>query len=251
MTHVIKFKDSIPEIGLFTRKPVKGPEQELVEHFIPHVTTSFRNKDTSLAVFYEPKLDTGFPDIVFVEFCADIFSEWKEPRSYLLPVDLKVLHHLYCVGGSNSETLENQLGIKDKNLIISLERLLNSKLIRRYAKQWKPYQLKHTFAIKRIVAVEAKIEDWKSAFQQAEINTWFASESYVLSPVSSPTTRIVNISQRLGLGIYTFCDTHVNQVTQAVKGSLPSCYAAWMFNEWIGRRLRLHGMRKAVCNFQV
>lgn len=237
MTQVIEFKDSNSQLGLSIRKSKKGPEQEFVQNFTEHISYYFQKKDSRIAVFYEPQLDTGFPDIVFIEYNPSIFDAWKEPRYSLLPADLKVLHHLYHSGGSNSEALTNQLGINSKNLLTSLERLLDSKLIKRTAKHWKPYCLKRTFAIKKIIAIEAKIKNWKSAFRQAETNKWFSSESYVVSPVLRPTTSIVNTARRLGVGIYTFNATGINEVNQAVKGKLPACYASWMFNEWIGRYL--------------
>lgn len=241
MKQIVEFKDTDPQLGLLTRKSRKGPEQELVQNFTGHLLESFWKKNTKLAVFFEPQLDTGFPDIVLVEYSPNIFDAWTESRLALLPIDLKVLYHLYYLGGSDSESLETQLGINSKNLLISLERLLGSKLIKRSTRKWKPYNLKHTFAITKIIAVEAKIKDWKSAFQQAETNKWFSSESYIVSPVSRPTTRIIDTAGRLGVGIYTFDTNGMKEINKAVKGKLPSCYASWMFNEWIGRHLHIQG----------
>ena len=145
--------------------------------------------------------------------------------------------NLYYSDGSDSKSLETRLGINSKSLLLSLERLLDSKLIKRSARQWKPYCLKYTFAITRIIAIEAKIKDWKSAFYQAEINKWFSSESYIVSPVLRPTTRIIDTARKLGIGIYSFDTNCMKKVNQAAKSKLPSCYASWMFNEWIGRYL--------------
>lgn len=239
MKDFIEFNTSNLEIGLLARNSRKGPEQTLVRNFVDHITNSFKNKSTKLAVFYEPQLDTGFPDIVFVEYLPRIFEKWNDVRSSILPIDIKVLNYLHLVDGSDSSSMENKLGIDSDNLLKSLERLLDSKLIHRKSKQWKPFSLRNNFAIKEIVAIEAKISNLKSAFEQAQINKWYASESYILLPTVMPNKDTINTSQKLGVGIYTSNLNGISKVSHSMRGMLPSCYASWLFNEWTGRYLHL------------
>lgn len=231
---MLEFKKSEPRIGFLSRKSVKGPEYQLAMSFLEHMPKKY---SASVAVFLEPLLDTGYPDIVLVHYRPSILEEWEESRRYLTLADIKILHYLYLVEGAKSDAIERNLGVGGDNLLQSIERLLDSKMIRRYAQRWLPYVLKRRYAVKRITAIEAKIKDWQSALRQAAINKWFASESFVVSPIKKPTQRIITKCHELGIGIYS----HNRNKTQCISGAkrhpLPSCYASWLFNEWIGRKL--------------
>lgn len=232
----LTFKKTNPEIGLNTRKSKTGPEKQLVDDFLNCYT---EETNEPFAIFWEPSLDTGYPDIVIASFQPKVFEEWSKHRFELSISDIKMLHYLYSQGGATSEDIERALGVDKRNLLKSIERLLDSKMIRRYSKKWMPYSIKRRYAIDKIVAIEAKIKDWKSAFEQAQNNKWFASESFVLSPNTSPTKRIIERSQELGVGILSFKKSKIGLIEHSQKSSLPSSYASWLFNEWIGRRLNL------------
>ena len=237
MKHIISFTESNSDINLPLRMPTSGPEQRLACEFAAYIASSLQRGKGGVAVFHEPRLETGFPDIVFAEFSFATYEHWARDRSALLPTDLKILHHLYQMQGADSADLKRQLGISGNALLMSIERLLDGRLIRRVAKQWEPYTLKRIFAVKRIIAFEAKMKNWRRALKQAELNKWFASESYVVSPVTKPSNRIVDLSKNLGVGIYSFNDSCAKQILRSSAANIPSCYASWMFNEWIGRYL--------------
>lgn len=234
MSEVLEFKTSEPQIGYLSRKSVKGPEHRLAMSFLEHMP---KRRSGSIAVFLEPLMDTGYPDIVIVYYKHRVFDEWVECRKNLTLTDIKILHYLYLSGGATSDVIEGSLGVSGKNLLNSIERLLDSRMIRRYAKQWSPYILKRRYAVERIVAIEAKIKDWQSAFSQAALNRWFASESFIVSPVRKPTQKILMKSNELGVGIYSHNKSKTQCITGAKQHGSPSCYASWLFNEWIGRRL--------------
>ena len=69
MDRIMMFDHNIENIGLFTRPTTQGEELELVEEFIDYYIHAFlkNNKVNNLAVFVEPKVASGFPDIVFAE----------------------------------------------------------------------------------------------------------------------------------------------------------------------------------------
>lgn len=237
MLAMIEFKNSNKNIGLHARTPINGPEQIFIDEFAFYLCDTFKNINGGIAVFYEPLLETGFPDIVFVQYNPNVYEKWNSIRSSLSSIDLKVLHHLVCKKGLNSDCLRKQLGIDSKTLITTIERLLDGGLIKRQNSQWKPHKLNKLFAVKRIIAVEAKIKNLKSALQQAEINRWFASESYVVSPIENPSESIINYSKTSGIGIYSFNEKSIRRITKSARFQLPCSYASWMFNEWIGRYL--------------
>lgn len=238
MAPIIEFTASDRSIGLLTRSTREGPESQLTSEFIENRIPILREHKRHYAIFCEPMLETGFPDIVIVSYNPKAFDNWQGERSKLTVLDIKILHHLHFRGGANAHTIEKELGVNSNDLIRSLERLLESKLIRWYSKQWMPRSLKTRFAVRSIVAIEAKIKNWRTAFKQAELNRWFASESYVLLPVSNPQEKILVESEKLGIGIYSMPNnSYTRKIIASKQGQLPSSYASWLFNEWIGRRL--------------
>ncbi len=238
MAPILDFTYTDPSVGLLVRPTRTGPESELTADFIEKTIPMLKEHKQHYALFCEPQLETGFPDIVIVSYNPSVFEQWENGRNNLTTMDIKILHHLYFLGGADAERIEKQLGVNNKALVNSLERLLAASLIRWYAKQWMPRSLKTRYAVKSISAIEAKIKNWASAFQQAELNRWFASESYILSPVSQPQKKILRKSERLEIGIYSMsAGSHIKKLKASKPGQLPSSYASWLFNEWIGRRL--------------
>ncbi|GJL60956.1 MAG: hypothetical protein NPIRA03_38130 [Nitrospirales bacterium] len=238
MAEVLDFSYSDPSIALSVRTTRNGPENALTEAFIDNTVPNIRRHNRHYALFCEPQIDTGFPDIVLATYNPSVFENWSKDRDRITTQDLKLLHHLHFVKGGNAEEIEAQLGISSKPLVRSLERLMTAGLIRWNAKKWIPIGIKNTFAISSLIAIEAKIKNWSSAFQQAKMNRWFASETYVLSPVEKPQEHIVKNSERSGIGIYCMSSKlKAIRIVTSKKGGIPSSYASWQFNEWIGRRL--------------
>jgi len=238
MAPIMNFTCADRDIGLLVRSIQSGPENELITAFIEQMTPVLKSRKRHYAIFQEPLLETGFPDIVIVSYSPHVYDNWKADRNNLTTLDLKILYHLHFIGGAVAEKIEKQLGVDSKNLVRSLERLLGASLIRWYAKQWMPRSLKTRYAVGKIAAIEAKIKNWASAFKQAELNSWFASETYVLSPVAKPQEQVLTKSERLGIGIYSMpTEYNIKKITKSRRGILPSSYASWLFNEWIGRRL--------------
>ena len=54
-----------------------------------------------------------------------------------------------------------------------------------------------------VIAIEAKLRDWRGALQQAYRNTSFASESYILMPLAAVSRALANAVEfsRRGVGI--------------------------------------------------
>ena len=70
----------VKNIGLYTRSVTEGEELELVKEFIDYYVHNFfkNNKITNLAVFIEPQIASGFPDIVFASYSAKIIDDWSD-----------------------------------------------------------------------------------------------------------------------------------------------------------------------------
>lgn len=242
MKDILLFDQSIPEINLKTRKSTNGPEYHLVEQFIDYKVSRFqsrKNRKTKLAVFVEPFLETGFPDVVFSEYDPGRFAQWSDNRFRLSTADLKVFYHIFCSQGIEELEIQKQLGIDGKILLQTIERLLDAGLVVRRSKQWRAKRLNEFFGVKKLIAVEAKMNNWTEVFNQASLNQWFASESYVLSPVIKPEEKNLNLSEMLGVGIYVSSHRGIKKVRPSSINPMPACYASLLFNEWIGRRIGL------------
>jgi len=235
--NILEFSGSNPRISLLARSTSTGPEAELVRAFKPYIPACFRWQRGDVAIFNEPKIETGFPDLVAAQYSPESFAEWSQARLKLIPIDLKVIHHLLQVKGADSETLLPTLGIGARVLLASLERLLDANMITRFKGKWQPRSRKAVFGIRSIMAVEAKMKNWLDAFHQGQLNQWFASESYVLSPVEKPQASVLDRSRKTGVGILLLNGTRVRCLRKAEKVKIPASYGSWLFNEWIGRRL--------------
>lgn len=242
MPPVLEFSVSDERIGLTIRSVRNGPENDFARGFLYQYLEMLKTKKQHYALFYEPFIPTGFPDIVLATYNPKVLDDWNHYRSQLTVMDFKLLHHLYNVRGSKAEEIELQLGVDSKALVRSLERLLTSKLIRWYAKKWVPRDLRNQYAITNIVAIEVKMKNWQDAFCQASMNHWFASESYVLFPTQKPNQQILKQSKKLGVGIFSMpINRKPRKICSSIRQKLPSSYASWLFNEWIGRRLYSEG----------
>lgn len=235
----IEFSEQNKKIGLHMRKTPRGPEAELIDLFLEEFRESKAKSLKKYALFYEPLIPTGFPDIVIAEYREEPFFTWSKKRKDLSVFDLKLLHHLYFVRKASSEAIIAQLAISKTNLFESLEHLLDADVIIRKDCMWQPLPLKQTYGILALHTIEAKFNKWDSVLKQAFLNKWFASESYVMLPIVTPSEQNHLRANSQGIGIFSLTEDrkHIRKYTKAEKLSLPASYASWLFNEWIGRRI--------------
>lgn len=233
----IEFRISNPEIGLVTRTPRPGPELDVMKHEVPALIGFFARRGLEIAVFWEPKVDVGFPDLVLAVFSPSVFVGWSETRSTLTTTDLKIVHELFCSGGTSLISLEKRLGYSNRQLRRSIDKLGTSRMIHRSDSQWQLRSLHELFGIRNLIAIEVKLNKWGEAFAQAKSNTWFASESYIFSPIRKPRPSTQDRSAEHKVGILTRGSDVVQKVVSARPAGIPASYASWQFNEWIGRAL--------------
>jgi hypothetical protein len=215
-------------LALTTRKPTVGPELELVE-------SALRTQYLSPSLlFREPKLPTGFPDVVSVTLSkADVL--FSPERMALRPLDLKIVHHLFHVRGSAREDLPYQLSLSPAESTASLSRLVAAGLVRHRGRRVFCNRLATVFAAREIIAIEAKIKDWQSGIRQAAANTWFASHSYVLLPEAVVSAAARSAAERVGVGIMAFDGRQTRILLRAKRHKIPSSYGSWLVNEWTVR----------------
>lgn len=212
--------------GLSFRRTRVGPEQQLVDWFLDQTLLSLRAGER-LTIFREPRLPSGFPDLVLVVWKDSVASKWTSSRRDLTPRDLQVMHYLVSSGPSAISDLELLFRTPVR---ASVERLLVAKMIRRVQGRWQARSLASTFAAQRILAIEAKVHDWRVALDQAFLNTWFAAESYILIPHVPRNGTLITAAIERGIGVLSKEPTR-GELTLRPERS-PRSYVSWLLNDW-------------------
>ena len=242
MSQIMLFNGSRPEIGLYTRLTTLGEEYSLVEQFIDYYCHTFtrNNKKTQLAIFLEPQIESGYPDIVFASYLPSITDNWSDIREKLDTNDLKLLSYLCNANDVLGVKLIAKLGFPEKQTITSLEKLMDAKLVSYRERSWRVRELRNVFSLTKLVAVEAKLSDIKKVVEQTHHNTWFASHSYALTNSTRPQVETLKTFSRYGIGLY--CKgPQFRKVVEAKQYTLPSGYLSFQFNEWIGKTIAHQG----------
>ncbi|NSW92087.1 MAG: winged helix-turn-helix transcriptional regulator [Firmicutes bacterium] len=241
MNDIIEIYDEYRDLGIKTRKITQGCEFNLVREFIQFRKNEFKSSTTNkLAIFIEPKINNSYPDIVFVEYNPDCFENWNIERNNLSAIEFKVLYYIYIKEQINANEIVSQLGISWKDTMLSIEKLYDAKLIKRSKCNW-CIRNKDIFGVKKIEAVEAKINKLDNVFQQALVNKSFASESYVLSNLGQNVFELkIDRYEKFGIGFYSLNHNKGFEVLiKPKKVSIPVSFSSIYFNEWIGRVLMM------------
>lgn len=247
MKDIIEIYDGYRDLGILNRTITEGEEINLVKDYVKFRKERFEGSTTrKLAVFMEVKVGNSYPDVVFVEYNPENYSNWNKYRDGLNKTDLKILYHIYVSNGLPSEDIINQLGVTWKNLLISIEKLYDSKLITRSKSNWEILNLNDIITYK-IEAYEAKLNKWDKLLQQAILNTNFASESYALSIRKSvPQKEMLNKFNKFGIGVCIKDNDDFSLIKQAKTNHIPVSYNSIIFNEWIGRIVTNGGLEYAI-----
>lgn len=216
--------------GIHFRRSQDGPEQELVDWFIGKLPVE-TPRGCRTTVFREPRLESGFPDLVVVFWRPETAQKWVEPRRDLTTRDIRVLHHLATSGPARVEDLRL---VFPSWITKSLQRLELAETIRRVGKKYAARSMSRLFAVERIVAFEAKVRGWSEVLAQATLNTWFASHSFILIPDCPRVSDFAKSAIDRGVGVWTREDGCVSEPVSNLS-RLPLSYASWLFNEWVWR----------------
>ncbi|QDU14843.1 hypothetical protein CA11_26540 [Gimesia maris] len=236
---VLDKNTKIDDIGILFRNKTKGPEEKLVDWFLDEVKIQ-KPRGSFVTYFREPKILSGFPDVVVVVWNLRTAMKWASERSNLTEKDIRLLHHIVQDGPCSEDKLIELFSSEYKG---SLNRLNSARMIRSVNKKWISCSLSNLFATSRIIAIEAKISNWSSGVNQASLNTWFASESYVLLPHVPRGSKVVTKASKRGVGVWTRKDGIVNPASNDTS-LLPRSFASWQFNEWAWRAHKI-GAEKA------
>lgn len=211
------------------RRTRDGPEQELVDWFLDQGGVQPRHGER-ITLFREPRLPSGFPDLVAVVWKESVASKWNYARRDLAAIDLRVMHHLTISGPTTLPQLRLLFRAQGEK---SVDLLHASRMVRYRNGQWSALPLSGVFAAKRIVAIEAKVNKWRAALDQAFLNTWFTPESYILIPSLPRRTSLLELALQRGIGVLWKEPGAWKTVPQQTR--VPRSYVSWLLNEWAWR----------------
>jgi hypothetical protein len=212
--------------GLTSRTRRHGPEKDLVDWFLAHMPIKV-HESYRLTIFEEPKIESGFPDLVLVIWDEEQTRAWNASRARLNATDFKILHCIFQKRRVSASSLEITLS---QSVDRAIDRLAEAGLIIRDRKAWKVRPLNEIFAVKRIIAVEAKISDVSAGMDQAVLNTWFAHDSFLLVPQPLRTNALIERAAQLDVGVFAQKSNTV--IKPNLRPTSPRSYASWLFNEW-------------------
>lgn len=237
MGNITILNQSIPPIGYIARTCTQGEELEMVNAFVECLVRKYsKSKNKNAAIFIEPQIDTGYPDIVVLEYYASNLPKPNTARKRITTTDLKILHHIHCKKRITLQELCGQLAYTLEEVSRSIDRLDNANLVHLSKNKLsvRNQALSKYCPIKRIIAIEAKLDKWNEAIVQAEHNIWFATDSYVLLNKERCSSLMLNRCKGKGIGVI-LANENMRIVSKSATRPFPVSYASLQFNEWLCR----------------
>ncbi len=241
----ILFTGTMVCIDYYARSSTAGREFDMVTYYLNQLIEKYeRLKRKRAAIFIEPQLDTGYPDIVIVEFYSIPKKQWIDIRDSINITDLRILYYIQTHGQTSISDLRNILGFPSELLDKTIYKLRNCKLITTTSKSNTicSVPLKSYCRISNIISIEAKIDKWSEAIRQASNNVWFSTKSYVLMNKDSCSNSILSACRESGVGIIAV-NGKAKTMLESKTRRFPVSYASLQFNEWILRYL-MHEVTK-------
>jgi len=211
------------------RKEKDGPEADLVKSFLSNDLDLFQSDGLNFCVLKEVYAEIGIPDILIVAWQGDITSSWLPARNKLDMDDIKILHHIAMNGkrGIRFVRITKELGYKEIELKKTINRLVAAELIIFSGTTATIVDLTTSFFLRKIISIEAKVDNWKKAIHQARVNVNFSSQSYILLPSEKINDRVLSYNEG-NLGILAHSKNGAQFKIQAKKLKLPE----FLLNFW-------------------
>lgn len=219
---------------LKVRTRTAGAELDFVYSFVEVLAGSCRKRD-SMALFLEPRIDSGYPDLVQVVYSPGFAERWVPERDLLDDGDLKALAYLVDAGFASVEAAAVALGAPERRIVARMGRLCCCGMARKTANGWRPAKRAGYFGVKSITAFEAKMSAPGAVLRQALMNTRFASSSCALLASKSPAAATRSKFARFGIGLRA--GDSFEELVRAERRRLPNSYVTLKFNEWVGSQL--------------
>ena len=223
------------KITINLRSKTKGKEADFVESFLK-TNNLFEEEHLNYIVLQETIVEGNVPDILVISWEKKKDVSWKPERNILSKNDIKILHFITTTKsrGGSQRSIINKLGYDDKIVVKTIQKLKEAKLIVKKKTKVFINEFECNFFIKDIVAIEAKLNNWKKAFQQAHLNQNFSSKSYVLIP-ERKHQKLDSYASHSFTGLITYDGEKAKIKKKAKRHELPGSYFSWIINEHIGK----------------
>jgi hypothetical protein len=175
-------------------------------------------------VLLETEIAGWYPDIVLV------YPDRRATRPASLPsrYALCLLHEVYRSRGVSLATLNERTYVSKSKLENALSELATLNLITGLDAGFVRCRPKRqAFPARRIVAIEAKIRNWRRAVEQAQRNLWLTPTSYVLMPATHWTSAARQAVAQARVGALAFDNSGVRIVLRPPDQPLPASYGSW------------------------
>lgn len=224
---------SIPEIRYHSRCHTQGEEFDLVRAFIGQLGEWLsKTKHYKTAIFIEPQIDSGYPDIVIVTYAPKCINNWNEARAALSTSHYKMLYEISKRRKISLSRLSTLLGYEQSITHGIICNLVKAGLVDCEHRSVCKKPCKEYYHIKSIISIEAKIDKWAIAIEQALHNTRFSNESYVLMKKDKCSLAIKDRCIDLGIGVILM-NGDMQCPVRAKRYPSPNSYLSFQFNEWI------------------
>ncbi len=214
------------------RSPLSGPESALVSAALARNAQFVSGQQ----LFQEPSLPTGFPDLVIVLLSKNGPAA-TPARLRVTDLHLQLLQHVSRVGRLTFREIAGDLLWKFHQVEAVSRDLVAAELASVHDGTLEVRPLSEIFVARRIIAIEAKIRDWRRGIDQARANIWFASHSLILLPRDRYNDRVRDAATECGVGVLTFDGQTTSMPVKPIENPIPASYGSWLFNEWALHRM--------------
>lgn len=213
------------------RRSRTGPESEMVSAAIA-AGLPFNWLEQAIT-FQEPELPSGAPDILLLK----MRRHDTQVAVTLTEHELKLLHFVSSRRKSSLSDVTSLLCWTPKVAKSAAASLVLKDLLELSGDRISSAPAAKSFLAREIVAIEAKIGEWKRALCQAQRNLWFASQSYILL-TGSVSISAMDAAASAGVGILRYDGERTEELVKPEKMRLPGSYASWLVSMWAHHEAR-------------
>ncbi len=152
-------------------------EEKMVKKFL-----SFSFYD-DIPCFFEFGVGYGIADVIYCNINKEVFEERVKNGPHSIIKDknsIRVIDFLCLNKKSDLSTMMDQLYFNKRNLKYNiLKRLINNGFVKEIDKEVYSLRFNYRPLVSEIIAIEAKLKDWKAGYMQARRYLHFAHQSYL------------------------------------------------------------------------
>ncbi len=182
-------------------------------------------------VLKEVNLGYGIADIVLTEYIATD----EKRNKFLNPLEIKLLDIINRNSGITIERIVSKTRLTKRKVRTGISSLENSRFVRIVEGQMTPLT-DYISTVKKTIAIEAKLHNWKRALNQAYRYKWFSNKSFVCLPSNTvkPAFNNIELFKKMGVGLIEVCKDKGIKILYNPKSTRPlSKEMSILLNEYV------------------